>query len=189
VFGRYTENARRAVFFARYECGIRALKEITPLHLLLGIMREGGPGIEIALDLQNKRDAIFGQIRLPEPVPKEKRDINTDIPLSKDSKMALAWTVREADRDDSEQVDPTHLLRGLLCFPNDAQIALHTVGIGLDPLRDLAKEGRLRVPFWRRLMFQFRRLFREAIWPAFAQLALVFGIGVLIAIALSLLGH
>jgi len=81
------------------------------------------------------------------------------------------------------------LLRGLLCFPNDAQIALHTVGIGLDPLRDLAKEGRLRVPFWRRLMFQFRRLFREAIWPAFAQLALVFGIGVLIAIALSLLGH
>lgn len=38
MFERYTEEARRAIFFARYEAGCRGAGYIEPEHLLLGIL-------------------------------------------------------------------------------------------------------------------------------------------------------
>jgi ATP-dependent Clp protease ATP-binding subunit ClpC len=40
MFERYTERARRVLFFARYECSSFGSTEIEPDHLLLGLMRE-----------------------------------------------------------------------------------------------------------------------------------------------------
>src|SRR5438445_10008713 len=40
MFERYTEKARRAIFFARYECCNYGSEEIESEHLLLGLLRE-----------------------------------------------------------------------------------------------------------------------------------------------------
>jgi ATP-dependent Clp protease ATP-binding subunit ClpC len=40
VFERYTESARRALFFARYEVGRLGATAIGAEHLLLGLMHE-----------------------------------------------------------------------------------------------------------------------------------------------------
>src|SRR5947208_420739 len=40
MFGRYTESARRAIFFARYEASVFGSKAIESEHLLLGLLRE-----------------------------------------------------------------------------------------------------------------------------------------------------
>jgi ATP-dependent Clp protease ATP-binding subunit ClpC len=40
MFERYSENARRVIFFARYEAGQYGSPYIETEHLLLGLMRE-----------------------------------------------------------------------------------------------------------------------------------------------------
>ncbi len=40
MFERFTERARRVIFFARYEATIFASPEIKPEHILLAILRE-----------------------------------------------------------------------------------------------------------------------------------------------------
>ena len=43
MFERYTEVARRAIFFARYEASQFGASAIEPEHLLLGLSREDKP--------------------------------------------------------------------------------------------------------------------------------------------------
>jgi ATP-dependent Clp protease ATP-binding subunit ClpC len=40
MFERYTDKARRTVFFARYEASTFASRMIEPEHLLVGLLRE-----------------------------------------------------------------------------------------------------------------------------------------------------
>ena len=40
MFERYTEPARRVIFFARYEASQCASPAIEPEHLLMGLLRE-----------------------------------------------------------------------------------------------------------------------------------------------------
>ncbi len=40
MFERYTEKARRVIFFARYEALQYGSRFIAPEHILLGLMRE-----------------------------------------------------------------------------------------------------------------------------------------------------
>jgi ATP-dependent Clp protease ATP-binding subunit ClpC len=44
MFERYTEKARRVVFFARYEASKHGTREIGTPSLLLGILREDKAG-------------------------------------------------------------------------------------------------------------------------------------------------
>ena len=41
MFERYTEKARRVIFFARYEASQFGSPDIETEHLLLGVLREG----------------------------------------------------------------------------------------------------------------------------------------------------
>ena len=46
MFERYTERARRVLFFARYEASQLGTAAIGSEHLLLGLLRDGGaPGV------------------------------------------------------------------------------------------------------------------------------------------------
>jgi ATP-dependent Clp protease ATP-binding subunit ClpA len=64
MFERYTENARRTLFFARYEASQLGQLEITAEHLLLGILREENSFAasvlnERGLRLQETREAVM----------------------------------------------------------------------------------------------------------------------------------
>ena len=47
MFEAYTEKARRCVFFARYEAFVTRVVEVTPEHLLLGLLREAQELVEL----------------------------------------------------------------------------------------------------------------------------------------------
>ena len=64
MFERYTEMARRVIFFARYEASLFGAPMIEPEHLLLGLSREDKPLFARFLtDVKQSLESIRGQIK------------------------------------------------------------------------------------------------------------------------------
>jgi hypothetical protein len=59
MFERYTEKARRVIFFARYEASQFGASAIEAEHILLGLLREGeGVGAQVLIKLGAGRDQV-----------------------------------------------------------------------------------------------------------------------------------
>ena len=88
--------------------------EITVAELLLGIVREDKP-LAMRLGLGGV-DAIRNEIEALAPPKGERQRIATsvDMPLSNESKRALAYAAEEAERLLHKHIDSTHLVLGLL---------------------------------------------------------------------------
>ena len=89
MFERYTERARRVLFFARYEASQLGSISIETEHLLLGLIREGkGLTSRIFarshLSLENIRKEIEGRT-----VFREKVSTSVEIPFSAETKRVL----------------------------------------------------------------------------------------------------
>ncbi|HJT70073.1 MAG TPA: Clp protease N-terminal domain-containing protein [Terriglobales bacterium] len=112
MFERYTEGARRVVFFARYEASLFGSPQIETEHLLLGLLREEKSLVrEVmpSIDYDSAKRALSG-----EGFDKPKIPTSVDLPLSEQSKAALAFAMGEADRLGAKYICPEHLLLGLL---------------------------------------------------------------------------
>src|SRR6188508_2786725 len=98
MFERYTERARRVLFFARYEASQLGSISIETEHLLLGLIREGkGLTSRIFarshLSLENIRKEIEGRT-----VFREKVSTSVELPFSAETKRVLQFAAEEADR-------------------------------------------------------------------------------------------
>jgi len=177
MFERYTQQARRVVFFARYEAGLRDAAVISTPYLVLGLKREGlSPALmTIALQSRLKNCAIESGIP-PSVYTKSGLENQRDIPLENDAKKALAWAAIEANSDGSRQIEPEHLLRGLLCFDNAATEALKSVGFDLSALRAASNTGSKAARFCRRICWKAYLLFRDSIWPTLWRVAIFFAV-------------
>jgi Clp amino terminal domain, pathogenicity island component len=135
VFERYTEKARRAIFFARYEASQYGHAQIEPEHLLLGLLREHRELGRRLLLSPGSVEAVRAEIA-KRSVPSEKIPTSVDLPLSEDCKQVLQNAVEEADRLSHKEIGCEHLLIGLLreekCFA--AEVLLR-FGVSLDQLR------------------------------------------------------
>jgi ATP-dependent Clp protease ATP-binding subunit ClpC len=114
VFERYTEEARRVLFFSRYEASQLGSLSIQAEHLLLGLIREaqGLTGRYFARSqapLENIRKEIEGQSRFCEKV-----GMTVEVPFSAEMKRALQFAGDEADHLLHHHIGPDHLLLGLL---------------------------------------------------------------------------
>lgn len=113
MFERFTERARRAVFFARYEAGEYGNPVIGTEHLLLGVLREDRgllaslPGRFDAVD--DIRTEIESSLTQGERIP-----TSVDMPLSAESEKALNFAIAAADRLAQNPADTAHMLVGLL---------------------------------------------------------------------------
>ena len=142
LFAQYTEQARRTIFFARYEASQFGTKAIESEHLLLGLMREH-PRLAERL---HRRDASAAEIRKEiekRKPPGPKTPTSVDLPLSKECKRALAFAADEAHRMKHQQIGNEHVLVGLLreekCL---AAELLRARGVDLEEARkDLAQGG------------------------------------------------
>jgi len=114
MFERYTEGARRTIFFARYEASQIGSAYIETEHLLLGLLREDG-----ALFRRLLPDAEYESIQ-KEVITRSRLDggrklaPSTDLPLSNESKRVLAFGAEEAERLVHAHIGNEHLLLGLL---------------------------------------------------------------------------
>ena len=114
MFERYTERARRVLFFARYEASQLGSISIETEHLLLGLIREGkGLTSRIFarshLALENIRKDIEGRT-----VFREKVSTSVEIPFSTETKRVLQFAAEEADRLLHNYIGTEHLLLGIL---------------------------------------------------------------------------
>src|SRR6476659_2660699 len=93
MFERYTERARRVLFFARYEASQLGSISIETEHLLLGLIREG----------KGLTSRIFARSHL-----------SLEIPFSAETKRVLQFAAEEADRLLHNYIGTEHLLLGIL---------------------------------------------------------------------------
>jgi len=113
MFERYTEKARRVIFFARYEASQFGSPYIETEHLLLGILREDKALTNRFLRSHASVESIRKQIE-GHTVIHEKVSTSVDLPLSNEFKRVLAYAGEEAERLTNQHIGTEHLLLGLL---------------------------------------------------------------------------
>jgi ATP-dependent Clp protease ATP-binding subunit ClpA len=112
MFERYTESARRAVFFARYEASAFGSNAIESEHLLLGLLREH----TLARSLLGGSEAIQAVRKEIESRTQIGPKVSTsvDLPLSEECKHALELAAEEAGNLGHSGIRVGHLLLGLV---------------------------------------------------------------------------
>src|SRR5438309_6774728 len=113
MFERYTEKARRVIFFARYEASQFGSPYIETEHLLLGLLREDKTLANRFLRSHAAVDSIRKQIEGHTTV-REKVSTSVDLPLSHECKRVLAYGAEEAERLGHKHIGTEHRLLGLL---------------------------------------------------------------------------
>jgi len=113
MFERYTEKARRVIFFARYEASQFGSPYIETEHLLLGLLREDKALTNRFLRSRGSVESIRKQIEAYATI-REKVSTSVDLPLSNESKRVLAFAAEEAERMGNKHIGPEHLFLGLL---------------------------------------------------------------------------
>jgi hypothetical protein len=146
MFKRYTEKARRAVFFARYEASQYGNPYIETEHLLLGLWREDpalrgllkDTGMESEIRTEIERRIVRG----------ERISTSVEMPLSADSKKVLISAAEEADRLGHRHVGTEHMLLGILRLEGSlgAEVA-RARGLKAEELRERFAKGPLPVNF------------------------------------------
>ena len=135
MFERFTETARRTIFFARYEASVFGSPVIEIHHLLLGALREDKT-LSKRLPPETIRHAL--EQRFPRGA-----SVSTvvDLPLSSDSKRALAYAAEEAQTLRHHNIDTPHLFLGILRVENSvAAELLQENGIDSSLVRGLIVE-------------------------------------------------
>ena len=143
MFERYTEAARRVMFYARYECSQSQSPAIESWHLLLGMAYKGCGSVESAhdknplsqffeTDTQHLRQIIevLTEDRIKDPSP------SVDIPLSDEVVRILRRAADEADKLSSKSIRTGHILLGILREENSlAANVLLRFGVQVDAIR------------------------------------------------------
>lgn len=142
MFERYTEKARRVIFYARYEaleCGSR---EIEIEHLLLAIIRESPGVLRAALPANTSCNNVREKIESSIARPKVRLSTSMEMPLSVHSRNVLRHAAEEADRRSDRFIGPEHLLLGILCEKAGlVSQVLRDFGVELEAIRAAEQLG------------------------------------------------
>ncbi|HUF04951.1 MAG TPA: ATP-dependent Clp protease ATP-binding subunit [Aridibacter sp.] len=138
MFERYTEKARRVIFFARYEALQYGSEVISPEHVLLGLMREDKTisarffPFRHSLTVDTIRREVEERI-----VPKERIPQSAELHLAPETKRILSYTKEESERLGSRKIGVEHILLGIL--REESSIAaeiLYQYGVRLHGVRE-----------------------------------------------------
>jgi len=148
MFERYTENARRAIFFAWEEARAAGAAEIGTEHLLLGLGRADQELLARIAGESATEEAFQEAIA---KTTGESVAAKKDLPLSKQCKRVLAFSAEEAERLGSRVIGTGHLLLGLIREKGSvAERLLQSLGgdlekvrkgMTVEPFEEHAKEG------------------------------------------------
>lgn len=147
MFERYTEKARRVIFFARYEASQLGAAAIEPHHILLGLIREDPQLISrfCALtpaqldDIRDKVSAVTGE--------SGKLSAFVDMPLSVHAKHVLNRAADESQQLNHKHIGTEHLLLGLLrAEQTTAAEILIELGVDFNTVRDELRDRTVEKP-------------------------------------------
>ena len=136
MFERYTERARRVIFFARFEASQHGSVMIEVEHCLLGLIRERKELIDdLLLATGGDSRELLKKI---ESIPlREKTSTTIDLPFSSQSKQILAFVAEEADSLRHCHIGTEHLLLGILRQEESLAVdVLREQGLTLEVVRE-----------------------------------------------------
>jgi methylmalonyl-CoA/ethylmalonyl-CoA epimerase len=113
MFERYTNEARQAIFYARYEASLFGSDTIRPEHLLLALLRSKDKTLKPLLPADVTDDNVRRRVEAGADV-REKIAVKVELPLSEETKKVLAFAYEEAVGLSHRHIGPEHLLLGLL---------------------------------------------------------------------------
>jgi ketosteroid isomerase-like protein len=143
MFQRFTEKARRVIFYARYEAGQYGSSRIESEHLLLGLLREDKGLLWHFMDAEGSGIDIRGEIE-KRVTRGEGFSTTVEVPLADDCKKILSLAVEEADRVDNPHIGTEHLLLGTLLVESSLAAQLLTeTGIKPEPVREQLSKASL----------------------------------------------
>lgn len=144
MFERYTEPARRAIFFARLTALHEKAGMISPDHLLAGILSEKSGRANMLFHLRE----LFAEDAARQDVIKKKQ-LHGHLPLSYSSKRVLAYVAEESGILDDHWIDTEHLLLGILRETDcDAASRLRRAGIQPDGARQTVMDNKSSRPVY-----------------------------------------
>lgn len=114
MFDRFTEQARRVIFFARYEAGRLGSGVIETEHLLLAFVRDGQGCVslifsEARLSPETIREDIARRLAVRVALP-----TSVEIPISVETLQVLQLAAQESDRLQHSHIGAEHILLGIL---------------------------------------------------------------------------
>ena len=142
MFERYTEKARRVIFFSRYEASQFGASQIEAEHILLGLLREDK---NLTARFFHRSHANLKLIRKEienRTVVRDRISSQIDLPLSEGAKRALSFAAEESELLGNRHIGTEHLLLGLLREENSITAeVLYERGLRLSDVRqDLARQ-------------------------------------------------
>ena len=138
MFERYTERARRALFFSRAEVAEHGGTSIEPEHILLGLLRDPR-GMISRVCTERKVSALALQEAIGQQVTRGDNRVPTsvEIPFSDATKRVLHYAADEADGLAHGHIGTEHLLLAVLREDRSAAAAtLRSHGIKLVETRE-----------------------------------------------------
>ena len=113
MFERYTEKARRALFFARHEASQYGSPCIETEHLLLGLLREDPLLVRTFLGPNTVAASIRTAVESHIPL-RERISTSLEMPLTEECKKLLNFAAEESERLAQRHIETGHLLLGIL---------------------------------------------------------------------------
>src|SRR3989304_4910557 len=168
MFERYTERAKRVIFFARYEAAQLGSNSIETEHLLLGLIREG-KGLpsrlspKSPLPMEGIRKEVEGRIVIRDQV-----STSVEIPLSGESKRVLTHAAEEAERLVHNYIGTEHVLLGILREEKSvaatilAERGMHINAVREDIVQELNQKATMSKAKETPLLTEFSRDLTEA---------------------------
>ncbi len=136
MFERYTESARRVLFFSRYEATRLGSLTIGTEHVLLGVLRDGPRAIERFTRTEAAAETLRQSLASIAGPPRERASTEIEVPFSNDAKLALSRAALEADQLPHHFITPEHLVLGILvASAQGAARALADAGVEPDAIR------------------------------------------------------
>jgi hypothetical protein len=136
MFERYTQNARRLIFFARFEASQHGSFFIDTEHILLGLLREDGAMMQRFVGPIDVEKRIRSEIEKTSP-RRDEPPRSVEVPLSADSIEILNLAAREADKLRHRYIGTEHILLAILRLKDcPAARLLSLMGANADVIRD-----------------------------------------------------
>ncbi len=136
MFERFTDRARRTIFFARYEASALGGVYIESHHLLLGILREDAM---LRLRLSGSAEGLRTEIEKSFKDPSASTSTSADMPISREVRRALEFAEKEA-MELKSPVACGQLVLGLLRVKESAAaMMLKKYGIDYRSYRELVR--------------------------------------------------
>ncbi|MFZ0963485.1 MAG: Clp protease N-terminal domain-containing protein [Terriglobia bacterium] len=162
VYERYTEKAKRVVYFARQEASQTGNPFIETEHLLLGLLKEDEALCNRLAQSPLPPDAIRKRI---EEQARSRESVSSigDPQLSWESKRILAYAAQGADRLRDKHIGTEHLLLGVASERGGfAAKLLSKAGIKGSDFHNII--GRVRIPPWAKAKIEDYVEIHDKLW-------------------------